>query len=47
MASRRDPRDQIVHDEDVKNRDYLEEQAPRETRGEKKRIFPRFNSAVV
>ena len=40
MASRRDPRDprdQIVPDEDVKNRAFLEEEEPRETRGEKKR----------
>ncbi len=34
MASRRD---QIVPDEDVKNQAFLEEQEPRETRGEKKR----------
>ena len=34
MASRRD---QIVPDEDVKNQAYLEEGAPLETRGEKKR----------
>lgn len=38
MASRRGPDpDQIVPDEDVKNRAFLEEEEPRETRGEKKR----------